>query len=156
MGTSRLLFEKTGCESTATYIKSAVPEHQTHRKTSLKEMPTMWMQEKKKRCCIVSKPFLLVLWKKSTSRGCCFPNPQISVMRKTSLPMCHLTPETSCRKRGRWKSSTQCQTQHQPLQPALLSVCTGCHMHPCLQNKAATAPSHTRYITFQPKELLRK
>lgn len=48
-------FERTACKSTATYIKSAV---QTHWKTSLEEMPTVWMQEKKKRHCIVSKPSL--------------------------------------------------------------------------------------------------
>lgn len=73
------------------------------------------------------------------------------IKKRQVSPHVSLTPQTSCRKWGWWKSSKQCQTQQQPLQPVLLSVCTGCHTHPCLGNEAAAAPSHTHYITFQPK-----
>lgn len=48
------------------------------------------------------------------------------------------------------------KTQQQPLQPVLLSIRAGCHTHPCLGNEAAAAQSHTHYVTFKLKRLLKE
>lgn len=107
MGTSRLLLKGLGVKSTATYIKSAVPEHQTHWKASLEEMPTVWTEEKNKRYCIVSKPSLSL----SSDRSPQAEDVAFQTCRSPwqVSPHVSLTPQTSCRKWGWWKSSKQCQ-----------------------------------------------
>lgn len=77
---------------------------------ALKKMPMVWTQEKKKRHCIVSRPSLsLSSERRPQAEAVAFQNQQISMIRKRQVYPHLLTPETSCRKWGWWKSSTQCQ-----------------------------------------------
>ena len=90
-GDQQAPFERTGCgcDSTAIYIQSVVPGHWTHWKTSLKEIPTVWAQGagKKNRRCIVSKPSVLLLWKKPTEQRMLLSKPtDLHHKEKTSLP----------------------------------------------------------------------
>lgn len=158
-GDQQTSFERNVCDSTAIYIQSVVPGHWAHWKTSLKEILTVWAQGagKKNRRCIVSKPSVLVLWKKSTEQRMLLSKPtDLYDKEKTSLPVCLSLTPLPCRLLAENEADESLahndKTQQQPLQPVLLSVCADCHTHPCLWNEAAAAQSHTHYITFNPRD----
>lgn len=117
-------------------------------------------RRKKEQALHSLSPLSLSSERSPQSRGCCFPNPQLFMIRKRqAYPHISLTPLSRrllAENEADESLAHNAKTQQQPLQPVLLSVRADCHTHPCLQNEAAAAQSHTRYITFKPKGLLKE